>query len=75
MGRPSCGRLPGSLDIPLVGPLDEVVSGNQRRKPEEDLVLGAAEGVEDGVVASAGEWVLAVGGDTVVDDALLLGSA
>lgn len=70
---------PGSFwrgeDVPLVSPLDDVVTGNHGRQPEEDLVLGAAEDVEDGVVAGAGEGVLSVGGDTVVDDALLLGSA
>jgi hypothetical protein len=62
-------------NIPLIGPLDDVVASDQRRKPEENLVLGAAEDVEDGVVAGAGEGVLSVRRETVLDDALLLGSA
>lgn len=52
--------------------MHEVVTGKQGGDPEEDLSLGSAEGVEDEVVAGAGEGVLSVGGQTVGDNALLL---
>lgn len=60
------------LNVPVSGPVHEVVAGNQRRQPEEDLSLGAAEGVEDEVVTGTGKGVLSVGGQTKGDDALLL---
>lgn len=62
-------------NLPLSGPLQEVVRGNQRRNPVEDLTLGAAEGVENGIVESSPHGVLSVGRDTVVNNALLLGAA
>lgn len=52
--------------------MHHVVSGEQGGEPVEDLGLGAAEGVEDGVVQRAGEGVLAVSRETPVDNALLL---
>lgn len=58
--------------LPLGSPVHQVVTGNQRRQPVEDLGLGAAEGVENGVVSGTGEGVLTVGGKTVCDNALLL---
>lgn len=60
--------------VPLGGPVHQVVTGNQRRKPEEDLGLSTAEGVEDGIVSSAGPGVLTVGRKAEVDDTLLLGT-
>lgn len=54
------------------GPVHQVVAAEHGRQPVEDLGLGAAEGVEDGVVGGAGKGVLAVGRETPVDDALLL---
>lgn len=54
------------------GPFHQVVTANGDGQPVEDLGLGAAEGVEDGVVGCAGEGVLTVGGDTPLHDALLL---
>lgn len=62
-------------NVPLGGPVHQVVAGNQGRQPVKDLGLGAAEGVEDGIVNGAGKGVLAVGSDAVGDDALLLGAA
>lgn len=64
-----------STVIPLSGPVQQVVASQHRGEPVEDLRLGAAEGVEDGIVGSAGKGVLTVSGDTEVDDALLLGTA
>lgn len=61
--------------LPLGGPVHEPVAAGQDGRPVEDLALGAAEGVEEGVVQRAGEGVLAVGGEAPVDDALLLGAA
>lgn len=58
--------------VPLGSPAQQVVADDHGRNPVEDLALGAAEGVENGVVAGASEGVLAVGGDAVVDNALLL---
>lgn len=61
--------------VPVGGPAHQVVAGNHGRQPVEDLALGAAEGVEDGVVDDAGRGVLSVGGEAVLDNALLLGTA
>lgn len=61
--------------IPLGGPLQYGIAGNGGDQPEEDLALGAAERVEDGVVEGAGPGVLAVGREAVVHNALLLGAA
>lgn len=61
-------------DVPLGSPVHQVVTGNQRRKPVEDLGLSAAESVEDSVVSSTGEGVLTVGRKAEVDNALLLGT-
>lgn len=55
----------------LDGPLHERVAGDERRGPEEDLLPGAAEGVEDGVVESATQGLLTVVGQGVRGDALL----
>lgn len=60
--------------LPLSGPVHQVVAGQQGRQPEEDLALGAAEGVEDGVVGGTGKGVLTVGSNAVGDDALDLAS-
>lgn len=66
--------LPSICHVPLSSPLHEVVSSNQRREPVEDLTLGTTEGVEKGVVDHTGNGVLSVGRDTIVNDALLLGT-
>lgn len=60
--------------VPLGGPVHEVVTGHHGGEPVEDLGLGAAEGVEDGVMGGTGKGVLAVGGHAPVDNALLLGA-
>ena len=62
----------GKQVVPLNGPVHDVVAGDHRGGPVEDLGAEAPEGVEDGVVGGAGEGVLAVGGNAVGDDALLL---
>lgn len=49
------------MSLPLGSPVHQVVAGDQRRQPVEDLRLGAAEGVEDSVVSGTGERVLTVG--------------
>lgn len=54
--------------------MHQVVAGQQGGQPEKDLALGAAEGIEDGVVGGTGKRVLTVGGNTVGDDALDLAS-
>ena len=61
--------------VPLNGPVHGVVADDHGGRPVEDLGAEAAPGVEDGVVGGAGEGVLAVGGDAVGDDALLLHAA
>ena len=58
--------------IPLNSPVENVVAGNGGRSPVEDLAAETSPGVEDGVVESTGEGVLAVRGNTVGDDALLM---
>jgi hypothetical protein len=58
--------------VPLGSPVKEVVGNNHGGNPVEDLAPGASEGVEDSVVGDTSEGVLTVGGQTVVDDALLL---
>lgn len=55
----------------LLSPLHDLVSDDERDAPVEDLVAGAAEGVEDGGVEGTGKGVLTVLGETVVDNALL----
>lgn len=60
------------MNIPLDGPAHHPVTGNHGREPEEDLVLGAAESVEDGGVDGTSPGVLSVGGQTVGDDTSLL---
>ena len=60
------------MNIPLDSPAHHPVTGNHGREPEEDLVLGAAESVEDGGVDRASPGVLSVGGQTVGDDTSLL---
>lgn len=64
-----------STVVPLSGPVHQVVASQHGREPVEDLSLCAAEGVEDGIMGSAGKGVLTVSGNAVVDDALLLGTA
>lgn len=59
---------------PLSSPLHQVVSGNQRREPVEDLALGTTERVEESVVDHASSGVLSVGRKAVVDDTLLFGA-
>ena len=58
--------------IPVNGPVHDVVAGNKRGGPVEDLGAEAPPGVEDGVVGNSGQRELTVGGDAVRDDALLL---
>lgn len=60
------------MNVPLDSPVHDVVTGNHRRKPVEDLALGSAESVEDGIVEGTGPRVLSVGGQTVSDDTTLL---
>lgn len=62
------------LAIPLSSPVHQVVTGEHGGEPEEDLGLCAAENVEDGIVSSSGKGVLTVSRETVVNDALLLGT-
>jgi len=57
--------------IPLNGPFHGRVSNDHRWQPEEDLVLCAAESVEDSVVCSASKWALTVGREAVGSDTLL----
>jgi hypothetical protein len=61
--------------IPLNGPVDGIVAGNDGRGDVEHLRAEAPPGVEDGVVEGTSEGVLAVGGDAVGDDAPLLETA
>ncbi len=58
--------------IPVNGPVHDVVAGNERGSPVENLGAEAPPGVEDGVVGRAGQGELAVRGDAIRDDALLL---
>ena len=58
-------------DIPLFCPVYDVVTGDHRRQPVQDLAAEAPPGVEDGVVARAGEGVLTVRAQAIVDDAAL----
>lgn len=53
-------------------PVHQVVTADGGRQPVEDLRLGAAEDVEEGVVSSAGKGVLTVGRQTPLHDTLLL---
>lgn len=64
-----------SKNVPLSGPIQQIVRNDYGRDPVEDLALGASERVEDGVVERTGNRVLSVGRDAVVYDALLLPSA
>ena len=57
--------------VPFNSPLHRRITSDQRRRPVQDLVAGAARGVEDGGVERAGERVLAVGRHGVDCDALL----
>lgn len=61
--------------ILLSSPVQQVVTQDDGGQPVAKLSPGAAEGVEDGIVANASENVLTVGRDTPVDDTLLLGTA
>lgn len=61
--------------IPLNGPVDGIVAGNDGRGDVEHLRAEAPPGVEDGVVEGTSEGVLAVGSDAVGDDAPLLETA
>lgn len=76
--RPLCLKGLGTGDViclPLSGPAHEVVASHEGGKPVENLRLGATESVEDGVMSGAGPGVLTVSGETVVNNALLLGAA
>jgi len=55
----------------LLSPLHDLVSDDEGDAPVENLVTGAAEGVEDGGVEGTGQGVLTVLSKTVVDNALL----
>lgn len=63
---------PRRYNIPLNSPVHDVVTSNGSRSPVEDLAVEPPPCVEDGIVGSTGEGVLAVGRDTVDQDALLL---
>ena len=56
---------------PVNSPVHDVVCGDEWRYNVEDLCAGSSPRVEDGRVGCTGEWVLAVRGETVGDDALL----
>lgn len=65
-------RRHSNINIPLGGPLHDVVAGNKGRSPVQDLPGEPPPGVEDGVVTGTGERVLAVGGNAERDNAALL---
>lgn len=65
----------GGWFVLLGGPGHEIVAGDEGRRDVEHLLAETAEGVEDGVVAGTGEWVLLVRAQGVCDDALLLGAS
>lgn len=58
--------------IPGFGPLQGEVGDGHHRTPSDKLAAGSPPRIEHGVVAGAGKGVLAVGGEAVADDALLL---
>lgn len=62
---------PQGYNVPLDSPVHNVVTSNGSRSPVEDLGREPPPRVEDGIVSGTGERVLAVGGDTVGQDALL----
>lgn len=59
------------LHIPLNSPLHGRISNDHGWQPEEDLVLCASEGVEDGVVCSTSKRPLTVGGEAICSNTLL----
>lgn len=63
------------FDVPLNSPLHRVVRNNERRDNEENLVLRAAEDVEDRGIERACEGVLSVRREGICGDALLLGGS
>ena len=56
---------------PLNRPLHSLIRYQHRHSPVEDLIAGAAEGIEDGRGSGAGKRVLSVLREAIVDDALL----
>ncbi len=60
---------------PLNSPLHSLVRHQHGDTPEQDLVARAPEGVEDARLDGAGEGVLAVVREAVVDDSFLGGGA
>jgi len=63
------------LDLPFNSPLHRLIPHQQRHDDVQYLASGPSECVEDGSGGSAGERVLAVGGNGVGDDAFLGGGA
>ena len=61
-----------SCNLPVNGPLHDVVTGDEGRDDKESLAAEAPPGVEDGVVASTGKGRLTVGRETEADDTPLL---
>lgn len=61
--------------ILFFGPTHQGISQQQRRHDIEELVLAAAEHVEDGAVVRVRHGVQAVVGESVRDDPRCLGSA
>lgn len=61
--------------IPLISPLHDGISGNERGDDIEDLGLRSSPGVEDGVVEGTGKRALTVGREEVGSDTPLRGGA
>lgn len=59
------------MHLPLGSPLHDVVAGQQRGSPVEDLLAESPPRVEDGVVSGTGEGVGAVHADAIADDTAL----
>lgn len=61
----------GDINSLLNRPLHSLVRDKEGHTPVEDLAAGAAGGVEDSGAEGAGQGVLTVLGEAVVDNALL----
>ena len=60
------------MHVPLDSPLHGAVCDNKWWKDVKDLTADTSGGVEESGVKGTSEWALGVGGETVVDDTLLL---
>lgn len=60
-------------NIPLLSPRHQAISEQERGHDEEELVLGAPEGVEDGAVEGVRQRVQPVARQPVRDDPALHG--